>query len=97
MFEFTQSDFIELSTNESENYDKISPKVVRPKPETTKLLLKNYQEKENATEIGIIRQFPFSSSLQRMGVNTIVRPNLSLYPYRTASYRFSVFVVAKYF
>ena len=75
MFEFTDWDFIEFSTNENENYDKISPAVVRPKliqneskSEITKLPIPNYQENENATEIGIIRQFPFSSSLQRMSV-----------------------------
>jgi cation-transporting ATPase 13A2 len=72
MFEFTEWDLIEFSTNENENYDKISPTVVRPKSRhdepNDKLPIINFNENENTIELGIIRQFPFSSSLQRMSV-----------------------------
>ncbi len=88
MFEFTNWDFIEFSSNENENYDKISPAVVRPKQiqneskdETSKLSTINNQENENFVEIGIIRQFPFSSSLQRMSVvvKELDSPNFEIF------------------
>ena len=85
MFEFTGWDFIEFSPNETENYDKMSPAVVRPRKcgeessaadslASLPLIDNNNANNSNAycdessVEIGIIRHFPFSSSLQRMSV-----------------------------
>jgi magnesium-transporting ATPase (P-type) len=46
----------------TENFDSFAPPKVRPKAS------KNKRESETQYEIGIIKQFPFSSSLQRMSV-----------------------------
>lgn len=54
MFEFTKWELVEATSAETENYDKLTPTVVRP------------LSKER--ELAIIKQFPFSSSLQRMSV-----------------------------
>ncbi|UXI19428.1 aspartate aminotransferase [Sarcoptes scabiei] len=56
MFDSTDWVLEEPEVNDTSKYDLLTPTVVRPK--------QNYQDKE----IGIIRQFPFSSSLQRMSV-----------------------------
>ena len=64
MFEFTNWELTEPNSEETYNYDKLSPPTVRPK------FSRNRHEIELGTsyEIGIIRQFPFSSSSQRMYV-----------------------------
>jgi len=62
MFEFTKWEFNEPNSEETEIFDKLSPPTVRPK------LSRHKNDLENLYEIGIIRQFPFSSSLQRMSV-----------------------------
>ena len=64
MFEFTKWELNEPNSEETDNFDKLSPTTVRPK------MSKHRTESEmnNSYEIGIIRQFPFSSSLQRMSV-----------------------------
>lgn len=62
MFEFTKWEFNEPNSEETEIFDKLSPPTVRPK------LSRHKNDLENSYEIGIIRQFPFSSSLQRMSV-----------------------------
>ncbi|KAH9529860.1 hypothetical protein DERF_003718 [Dermatophagoides farinae] len=56
MFEATGWILEEPDVNDSSKYDLLAPSVVRPKSD--------YENKE----VGIIRQFPFSSSLQRMSV-----------------------------
>nr|XP_027204749.1 probable cation-transporting ATPase 13A3 [Dermatophagoides pteronyssinus]XP_027204751.1 probable cation-transporting ATPase 13A3 [Dermatophagoides pteronyssinus] len=56
MFEATGWVLEEPEVNDSSKYDLLAPSVVRPKID--------YENKE----VGIIRQFPFSSSLQRMSV-----------------------------
>ena len=66
MFEFTKWTLFEPSNNETENYDKMSPAIVRP-PQSP-LLIETLENNQVYTEMGIIRQFPFSSSLQRMSV-----------------------------
>ena len=75
MFEFTKWELVEYSSDETQNYDKISPTIVRPrKRRTTAGTLHNdnaHLAALNDTdpfEIGLIKQFPFSSSLQRMSV-----------------------------
>lgn len=60
MFEFTKWDLNEPNIEETENFDAFAPTTVRPKS-------KRY-DTEDPYEIGIIKQFPFSSSLQRMSV-----------------------------
>ena len=54
MFEFTKWELIESTSNETENFDKMTPTIVRP------------ISKER--ELAIVKQYPFSSSLQRMSV-----------------------------
>lgn len=66
MFEFTKWTLFESSNNETENYDKMCPAIVRP-PQSP-LLIETLENSQEYTEMGIIRQFPFSSSLQRMSV-----------------------------
>jgi cation-transporting P-type ATPase 13A2 len=56
MFEFTRWDLIEATENEAENFDKITPAIVR--------------SPGRERELALIKQFPFSSSLQRMSVVT---------------------------
>lgn len=60
MFEFTNWELIEPNSEETDNFDKLSPPCVRPKHARRDL--------NTAYELGIIKQFPFSSSLQRMSV-----------------------------
>jgi cation-transporting ATPase 13A3/4/5 len=69
MFEFTKWDLIEPTPEETENYDSFAPTLVRPKKSSIHHH-RNTTDAEitNAYEIGIIKQFPFSSSLQRMSV-----------------------------
>jgi len=64
MFEFTKWDLVEPSTEESKIFNMLVPTVVHPKNTKTKII--NYQE--SPYQVGIVRQFPFSSSLQRMSV-----------------------------
>lgn len=77
MFEFTKWELIEQNPEETENFDSLAPTIVRPpgnnKPETLEIA--------ESTEIGIIKQFPFSSSLQRMSVvvRALNRSNFTLY------------------
>lgn len=62
MFEFTKWELTEPNAEETENFDSFAPPKVRPK------VSKNKRESDTQYEIGIIKQFPFSSSLQRMSV-----------------------------
>ena len=64
MFEFTKWDLNEPNPEETEMYDTFASLTVRPKASK----LKNDTEISSAYEIAVIRQFPFSSSLQRMSV-----------------------------
>jgi len=76
MFEFTKWILFESSLNETNNYDKMSPPVVRPpnnflsNNKTPSMTTNTFEDNndEVLTEMGLIRQFPFSSSLQRMSV-----------------------------
>lgn len=61
MFEFTNWELVEPNSEETDNFDKLSPPCVRPKHSQRRDL-------SHAYELGIIKQFPFSSSLQRMSV-----------------------------
>lgn len=62
MFEFTNWELVEPNSEETDNFDKLSPPCVRPKH------AQRQRDLNNAYELGIIKQFPFSSSLQRMSV-----------------------------
>lgn len=64
MFECTGWILEEPEVSDETKFDLISPTVVKP-PRTSKI----HHEKVDV-ELGIIRQFPFSSSLQRMSVIT---------------------------
>jgi cation-transporting ATPase 13A2 len=75
MFEFTKWTLLESSFNETNNYDKMSPPVVRPpsnflSSDKTPSMANTFENNNDEvfTEMGLIRQFPFSSSLQRMSV-----------------------------
>ncbi|CAF0820069.1 unnamed protein product [Brachionus calyciflorus] len=57
LFNFTKWNLIEPGVNETNNFDNLAPTIVRPLKVT-----------ESFSELGIIKQFPFLSSLQRMGV-----------------------------
>ena len=59
MFEFTKWELVEYGSDETQNYDKISPSLVRPRKSG---------EENDPFEVGLVKQFPFSSSLQRMSV-----------------------------
>ncbi|XP_070560600.1 polyamine-transporting ATPase 13A3-like isoform X8 [Ptychodera flava] len=72
MFDATNWTLEEPTETESSNFDMLMPTIVKP-PGT----VQNYNEtvpnsdfKQVGTEVGIVRQFPFSSSLQRMSVIT---------------------------
>lgn len=54
MFEFTKWQLIEASSNESENFDKLTPTIIRSSNEQR--------------ELALVKQIPFSSSMQRMSV-----------------------------
>nr|CAH7729266.1 unnamed protein product [Callosobruchus chinensis] len=67
MFEFTQWELEEPGANENARYDMLAPTVVKP----AKHSIETVTEPENFEipyEIGILRQFPFSSTLQCMSV-----------------------------
>jgi predicted P-type ATPase len=72
MFDFVNFEFYESTRNENENYDNLMPTRVYPRNRRASLVAKSSDELQdiasNPYEIGIIKQFPFSSSLQRMGV-----------------------------
>ena len=63
MFEATGWELVEGGSSENENYDQMMPTMVRPKPEPD--LEDSWKL---ALEIGIIRQFTFTSNLARMSV-----------------------------
>ena len=87
MFEFTKWELVEYNSDETQNYDKISPSLVRPRKKRTiagALLNDNPALNLGETdpfEIGIIKQFPFSSSLQRMSVivKSLNEPSFTLF------------------
>ena len=62
MFEATGWELVEGGSSENENYDQMMPTMVRPKPEDLE------DSWKLALEIGIIRQFAFTSNLARMSV-----------------------------
>jgi cation-transporting ATPase 13A2 len=66
MFEFTKWDLIEPSPDETDNYDSFAPTIVRPHRQHGQRSAD--ADVANSYEIGIIKQFPFSSGLQRMSV-----------------------------
>lgn len=61
MFESTNWVLEEPEIDDNSKFDLIFPTVVRPPSKSSEMV---------STEIGIVRQFPFSSSLQRMSVIT---------------------------
>ncbi|XP_078614981.1 polyamine-transporting ATPase 13A3-like isoform X1 [Branchiostoma floridae x Branchiostoma japonicum] len=69
MFKSTKWELEEPGSEESTKFDMLVPTVVQP-PHTTVLLHPSPHEREHPYEVGIIRQFTFSSSLQRMSVIT---------------------------
>ncbi|KAJ4431250.1 hypothetical protein ANN_19847 [Periplaneta americana] len=71
MFESTSWQLEEPEVNDNSKFDMIFPTVVRP-PNSTASILQNQDQNdlEPPLEIGIVRQFPFSSNLQRMSVIT---------------------------
>jgi magnesium-transporting ATPase (P-type) len=64
MFEFTHWELFEPTSEETVNYDMLVPTIVHPKTHKNRKSM----ELTDLYEVGIIRQFPFSSSLQRMSV-----------------------------
>lgn len=60
MFESTGWNLIEPSHDDTHKYDNLCPTVVTWTP--------NESERHSKVEVGIVRQFPFSSALQRMAV-----------------------------
>lgn len=84
MFEFTKWELIEPNPEETENYDSLAPTIVRPVSSTTSNGKPESSMSDligNVNDIGIIKQFPFSSSLQRMSVvvRALNRNNFTLY------------------
>lgn len=83
MFEFTKWELIEPNPEETENYDSLAPTIVRPPSSTNKSTIPSSLADlaENVSDIGIIKQFPFSSSLQRMSVvvRALNRNNFTLF------------------
>ncbi|XP_069675902.1 polyamine-transporting ATPase 13A3-like isoform X2 [Periplaneta americana] len=71
MFESTGWQLEEPEVNDNSKFDMIFPTVVRP-PNSTASILQNQDQNdlEPPLEIGIVRQFPFSSNLQRMSIIT---------------------------
>lgn len=65
MFEFTNWELEEPGENENARYDMLVPTVVRSQKQT-KII--EPAEDNDVSEIGIVRQFPFSSNLQCMSV-----------------------------
>ncbi|GFR84790.1 cation-transporting ATPase [Elysia marginata] len=63
MFEATDWELLEPGPDEN-RFDMMMPTVVRPKSNTL------YKNALDGGDVGIVRQFPFSSSLQRMSVIT---------------------------
>ena len=78
MFEFTKWELHEPNQEETENFDSFASTTVRPKATSR---MRSDAEISSAYEIGIIKQFPFSSSLQRMSVvvRVLNQPHFVLY------------------
>ncbi|XP_021950610.1 probable cation-transporting ATPase 13A3 isoform X2 [Folsomia candida] len=70
MFEWTEWSLEEPGVADNEKFDKIAPTIVRPKQREVNDNLNIAGDTEVGISHGIIRQFPFSSSLQRMSVIT---------------------------
>ncbi|XP_071480612.1 polyamine-transporting ATPase 13A3-like [Diadema antillarum] len=68
MFEATGWILEDSNPAETSNYDAMVPTVVRSPGKHADLKAEGDTGEEDAGEIGIIKQFPFSSSLQRMSV-----------------------------
>lgn len=64
MFESTKWSVEEQDISDNTKFDMIYPTVVKPPTNNPKEI----NEEEESLQIGIIREFPFSSSAQRMGV-----------------------------
>jgi cation-transporting ATPase 13A2 len=81
MFEFTKWELHEPSSEETENFDSFASTTVRPKNSSRMRNNDNENTLASAYEIGIIKQFPFSSSLQRMSVvvRVLNTPHFVLY------------------
>lgn len=69
MFESTGWSLDEPGLDDTNKYDMMMPSVVRPSAPDVVISNENV-ETEPPLELGILRQFPFSSSLQRMSVIT---------------------------
>jgi predicted P-type ATPase len=67
MFDFTKWNLFEPTAEETGNFDMLVPTIVHPKTNKPHSYRQN-SEIDGAYEVGIIKQFPFSSSLQRMSV-----------------------------
>ncbi|CAH8629289.1 unnamed protein product [Schistosoma intercalatum] len=65
MFQSTKWEFIEVISEDQHNFDLVISAIVRPKKDECGDTFKKIPY-----EIGIVRQFPFSSSVQRMSVIT---------------------------
>ncbi|XP_041480775.1 probable cation-transporting ATPase 13A3 isoform X2 [Lytechinus variegatus] len=70
MFEATGWSLEESNPAETSNYDAMVPTIVRSPGKHADLKAGGDNNAEDLGEIGIIKQFPFSSSLQRMSVIT---------------------------
>ncbi|CAH8620218.1 unnamed protein product [Schistosoma mattheei] len=65
MFQSTKWEFIEVISEDQHNFDLVISAIVRPKEDECGDIFEKIPY-----EIGIVRQFPFSSSVQRMSVIT---------------------------
>ncbi|KAH9590926.1 hypothetical protein MS3_00003409, partial [Schistosoma haematobium] len=65
MFQSTKWEFIEVISEDQHNFDLVISAIVRPKEDDCGDIFEKIPY-----EIGIVRQFPFSSSVQRMSVIT---------------------------
>lgn len=79
LFNFTQWELVEPTLNEVTNFDMLMPTIVRPTGKTPQTKLDGLDNK--LYEIGIIKQFPFLSALQRMSVviRSLSRKNFEFY------------------
>jgi len=73
MFESTGWDLVEPSNEDTNKYDNLCPTIVTWKPLKTSKQVDSEEMadvfiEDTKVEIGIVRQFPFSSSLQRMAI-----------------------------
>ena len=80
MFEATGWELEEPGTKETERFESIAPTIVRPR-DSDIISVKSLIEGDFPLEVGILKQFTFTSDLQRMSVliRELGAPNMDLY------------------